>query len=217
MMKNKIYLVALVSMVALGLGVQAVSATEETEKALEQSFEGLRTDLEGLSESATSLLKQKESEFREKLDLSSKELNIKVEEIEKKLAELSDDSGEKLEKYAEILKEKNAELTQKANTAIAKAKEEFSKTLDETLSGVESDLDTWKDKARDMSEENREKLALHLKELREKNKDFMIKMDELKTKSLDSWKDIKAFIFEIWEDLRKTYDEELRTADFEKA
>jgi hypothetical protein len=33
---------------------------------------------------------------------------------------------------------------------------------------------------------------------------------------LESWEDIKMLVFQIWEDLRKTYDTELHKTDFEK-
>ena len=81
---------------------------------------------------------------------------------------------------------------------------------------MEKDLEELAEKAKTMSEDAQEKLAERLKEMQEKNKDVKKKMDDLQAKGIETWKEIKEFLFDLWNDLLDTYDKELHQTDFEK-
>jgi len=45
--------------------------------------------------------------------------------------------------------------------------------------------------------------------MREKNQEVVAKLEELKSKGIKTWDEIKTLIFNIWQDLKKTYDKEI--------
>ena len=100
----------------------------------------------------------------------------------------------------------------------ASGSQDTEKSLEQSFGNIQKDLETLAESAagllKQKESEFREKLEQSSKELNAK--DIMMKMNELKAKGLDSWEDIKMLVFQIWEDLRKTYDTELHKTDFEK-
>jgi ElaB/YqjD/DUF883 family membrane-anchored ribosome-binding protein len=193
-----------------------ISTSEATQESLAKSFEGLKNDLKDISNSVASLMDQKEGEFKEKLEQYRDDLNTNVDELEKKVSRMSGESKEKINQYVEMLKEKNRELTERAKSVLTGARKKFSEKLNETLSTMEKDLNELGEKAKTMSKEAQEKLAQRLKEMRDKNKDIMKKMDELKSKGIESLDDIKNLVFGLWNELKDIYDTELHGTDYEK-
>ena len=66
-----------------------------------------------------------------------------------------------------------------------------------------------------MSDEARVKLDQRLKALKKGNADIQRKLEDLKSKGTESWKDIKALVFDIWQELQKTFEKEMDPTQFQ--
>lgn len=208
-MKFLPYILFALLLTHLPLGVTAVSASQTEPETVEVALDDLKNDLDDISKSAVELLDQGEETFKKKLDIFRDEANGKVDELEKKFGELSGESKKKLSEIVESLKEKNKEMMEKAKKLTHEARTEFMAQLDETMAGLDTKLEELRKQSKSMSTEAKEKLARELTQLREKNQDVAAKLKALQKQGADSWKEVKVLVFDLWQDLKQTYDEGL--------
>jgi vacuolar-type H+-ATPase subunit H len=176
--------------------------------ALQESFEALQKDFDEISQLALDLLKQKETEFHNKMESYREELDLKVDDLGSKFKKITGESQEQIHTIIEILKRKNQEMSDKAKEIIGQAKDEFTLQLDKTISNLDKKIEDLRKQSKNMSEDARKKLSRQLEVMREKNQEVVAKLEELNSKGIKTWDEIKTLIFNIWQDLIKTYTEE---------
>jgi len=196
-------------------GPSAVWSSEADLKALQGSLDELGKDLEGISAQSMAILKSKEEAFYLKLEAYRDELDTRVDELETKLEKLSGESKAKTDQYIESMKAKNKELMEKVQTQLSEAKGEFEDELDQTMDGLQAKIKELRKETATMSDEAREKLEQRLKSLKKGNADIQRKLEDLKSKGTESWKDIKALVFDIWQELQKGFDKEMDLTQFQ--
>lgn len=184
-------------------------------KALEDSLDELGRDLEGISGQATAILQQREAAFRLKLETYRDELNVRVDELEVKVEKLAGKGKDKTHQYIEHMKAKNQALMEKAQTMLSEAKREFEDQLDQTMNDLELKIGALRKETATMSDEARKNLEQRLKALKKSNAGIQRRMEDLTSKGTESWRDIKALVFDIWQELQKTFDKQMDPTQFQ--
>ena len=138
-----------------------------------------------------------------------------MDELEVKVEKLAGESKEKTHQYIENMKAKNQELMEKAQTLLSEAKGEFEDQLDQTMDGLQAKIKKLRKETATMSDEARGKLEQRLKVLKKSNVEIQRKLEDLKSKGMESWSDIKALVFDIWQELQKSFDKEMDPSQFQ--
>ena len=107
------------------------------------------------------------------------------------------------------MKAKNKELMEKAQEMLIDAKREFEGSLDQTMDGLEAKLEEMRKATATMSEEAKQTLEKQLKSLSETNADILQRLEKLKSEGAESWNAIKALVFDLWQELQKSFDENM--------
>lgn len=178
--------------------------------ALQKSFEALQKDFDEISQLALDLLKQKETEFHNKMESYREELDLKVDDLGSKFKKITGESQEQIHTIIEILKRKNQEMSDKAKEIIGQAKEQFEVHLDKTISTLDNKIEDLQKQSESMNEDARQKLSRQLEEFSVKNQEVVAKLEELNSKGIKTWDEIKTLIFNIWQDMIKTYTKEAK-------
>jgi len=194
----------------------AAADASDNRQGLEKALQDLNKDLDGISRSAMELLAQQKDEFREKLEGYREQLDRQMDSLEEKIGKLSGESKEKVAQHIEALKEKNRQLTETAQSVLTKATAAFSARLSRTIAVLKKNITQLREQVRKMSAGTRQKLAAQIPKLRRKNQQIMQQLSDLKAKGFRSWKEIKEGIYDLWQDLRQSYDQRLDTSRLQR-
>ncbi len=200
----KLFFPVMLTLTYLFFGVSALKA-ETTQESLTTSFDNLKQDLDDISKTASDLAAFKKDELSKKLELSSAELNAKVEKMEAKIKKSAGESSDKINKAIGGLKDKNKEFTEDAKDMFKKIEKEFAGQLDVTITELNTKLANLRKQSETMNDEAREELAVRLKEMGQKNKEVIKKIEGFRSQSDESWKEIKERISAIWDELKALY------------
>jgi glutamyl-tRNA reductase len=204
-------------LLVLFLGIQAgASIASASEPELQASFDALEKDLDRISEHSLDILNAGEEAFREKMETMNQDLDAKVDDLEAKLNRMTGESKDKIREMIQSLKEKNNETLEKAKAMLAEAKTEFEEQLDDTMLSLRDQIDDLKKQSETMTKEAREKMARQLDELHKKNKEILGKLEALMAQGGQSWKEIKALVFQILEDLKDAFERGMDTSRLKK-
>ena len=207
---------ALMILAATPAWCPAAADASDSRQGLEKALQDLKKDLDGISRSAMELLAQQKDEFREKLEGYREQLDRQMDSLEEKIGKLSGESKEKVAQHIEALKEKNRQLTETAQAILAKATTAFSARLSRTIAVLKKNITRLQEQVRKMSAGTRQKLAAQIRKLRRKNQQIMQQLSDLKAKGFRSWKEIKESLYDLWQDLRQSYDQRLDTSRLQR-
>lgn len=194
----------------------SASNAADVKPELNASFDALSKDLNQISEHALDVLNAGEMTVQKKMEAASLDLDAKVDDLETKLTNMTGESKDMIREMIQSLKEKNKETLEKAKSMLAAAKMEFEGQLDETMRALHGNIDELKNRSESMSGEAKEKLRRQLEELHEKNRKIIGKLEVLLSQSEQSWKEIKALVFQILQDLKDAFERGLDTSRLKK-